>query len=114
FRSCKLPVTGVEPSKNCTVPLMFGAPADGQASIGAPRVTSPVTAFASPVRVVVVVMDAFARTGCPAIAKQARKKRLEQTRERTAGAALAARVSLVSRWPNLSLFKLSFCPTLMR
>src|SRR5947207_790880 len=93
---------------------MFGAPAGGQASIAALSLTSPVTALASPVRVVVVVTDAFARTGRPAIVRQARKKRLQQIRERTAEAALAARVSPVSRWPTLSLFKLSLCPMLMR
>ena len=54
--SVKLP-TAVEPSKNCTVPLAFGAPAGGQASMLTNNVTSPVTALALALSVLVVVMS---------------------------------------------------------
>src|SRR6266853_6941795 len=97
--SVKLP-TAVEPSKNCTVPLAFGAPAGGQASMLTNSDTSPVTALALPDRVVVVVIDASARTGRTAIVRPARRKILEETRERTAKGALATKVPLVWRWPN--------------
>src|SRR6266404_5642474 len=51
------PPTAVEPSKNCTVPLAFGAPAGGQASMLTNSATLPVTALALALSVLVVVMS---------------------------------------------------------